>query len=146
MIVIRPMKEEDLKQIIEIENRNFAIPWSYESFQDALNNPDNIYLSASENGKIKGYIGLWRILDEGDITNVSVLEEAQNQGIASMLMKHVLKMAVERGIVACTLEVRVGNSKAIHIYKKFGFQEVGIRPGFYEKPREDAMIMWKHNL
>ena len=47
------------------------------------------------------------------------------------------------GITEFTLEVRVSNASAIHVYEKLGFRSEGIRPGFYEKPVEDAMIMWR---
>jgi ribosomal-protein-alanine N-acetyltransferase len=54
-----------------------------------------------------------------------------------------MEMAGERGASSFTLEVRVSNASAIHLYEKLGFQSVGIRKNFYEKPTEDAMIMWK---
>ena len=54
-----------------------------------------------------------------------------------------MEMCGRDGVKAFTLEVRVSNEAAIHMYEKVGFVSEGIRPGFYEKPAEDAMIMWK---
>ena len=58
-------------------------------------------------------------------------------------MEYLLKKAPSCGIGDCTLEVRAGNSPAISLYESLGFRTEGIRPGFYAKPREDALIMWK---
>ena len=59
------------------------------------------------------------------------------------MLQELLLLAKERGIGDITLEVRDGNEPAIHIYEKLGFVSEGIRPGFYEKPVEDALIMWR---
>ena len=59
------------------------------------------------------------------------------------MLEELLRLGNERGITAYTLEVRVSNAPAIHLYEKFGFVSEGIRPKFYEKPTEDAMIMWR---
>ena len=58
-------------------------------------------------------------------------------------MEQLVKEGKEMGVTAYTLEVRVSNMAAIHLYKKLGFQEEGIRKNFYERPKEDALIMWK---
>ena len=58
-------------------------------------------------------------------------------------MNGLLDISREQGCLDYTLEVRVSNERAINLYKQIGFEDVGIRPGFYEKPREDAMIMTK---
>ena len=60
-----------------------------------------------------------------------------------MMLKVLMEEGCKRGINAFTLEVRAGNAPAIHLYEKLGFVQEGIRPGFYERPKEDAIIMWK---
>ncbi len=72
-----------------------------------------------------------------------VSEELQNRGIGQRMLEELIARGEAEGIEAFTLEVRVSNSSAIHVYEKFGFKSEGIRPGFYEKPREDALIMWR---
>lgn len=83
------------------------------------------------------------IAGEGNITNVVIAPEARNQGIGCGMLRHLLKEGEREGLKAFTLEVRVSNAAAIHVYEKLGFVAEGIRPGFYEKPAEDAMIFWK---
>ena len=77
------------------------------------------------------------------MNNVAVLPAFQGRGIASALLKELLSLGEAMGFTDFTLEVRVGNAPAIHLYEKFGFVSEGIRPGFYRNPAEDAMIMWR---
>ena len=79
---------------------------------------------------------------DANIDNVVVDPAYRNKGIGNTLIEELLKTGRADGIKAFTLEVRVSNQAAIHLYEKFGFQSEGIRPNFYEKPREDANIMW----
>ena len=74
-----------------------------------------------------------------------VAEKYRNCGIGQALLRELIAAGEAAGLAAFTLEVRVSNEAAIHIYEKTGFHSEGIRPGFYEKPREDAMIMWRRN-
>jgi len=59
------------------------------------------------------------------------------------MMRHMLKKGAGRNITVCTLEVRLSNTPAIRLYESLGFKGEGVRPGFYERPVEDALIMWK---
>ncbi len=140
--MVRLMKEEDIPQIEEIEQKTFSQPWSAQGFLAALHNENTVYITAEENGEILGYLGLWKSLEEADITNVAVKESARRRGVADLLMREAGKLARECGITALTLEVRASNTAAVRLYEKHGFRSVGIRPNFYEKPREDAIIMW----
>lgn len=146
MIKIRRMEESDLKEVSSIENAVFTLPWSYESFLKTLTSEDTIYLVAEWKGKIVGYLGIWTVLDEGDITNVAVKEDCRNQGIGQLLLSEGIRQAKNQGIKDLTLEVRKSNQAAIFLYEKNGFENVGIRPNFYEHPKEDAIIMWKRNI
>ena len=83
------------------------------------------------------------ICNEGNIDNVVVAESFRGQGIAQKLMQELIALGEKEGVEAFTLEVRVSNKAAIRVYEKAGFVSEGIRPGFYDKPREDAMIMWR---
>ena len=77
------------------------------------------------------------------IDNVVVAPEFRNRGIAQAMLRELIRRGEEKKIEAFTLEVRVGNMAAVHVYEKLGFLSEGIRPRFYEKPVEDANIMWK---
>jgi ribosomal-protein-alanine N-acetyltransferase len=74
---------------------------------------------------------------------VVVAERYRNRGVAQAMLGELIARGESDQVEAFTLEVRVSNAPAIHIYEKLGFVCEGIRPGFYEKPREDAMIMWR---
>lgn len=137
------MQECDLDEVAAIEQETFSEPWSRKSFLETYQKEVNCYLVAKEDGKILAYCGLWTVLDEGDICNVAVRADARRRGIAYEMLARLLSEGEKMGVRAFTLEVRVSNTPAIALYKKLGFQGVGVRPRFYTKPEEDALIMWK---
>lgn len=140
---IRPMKAEDLPEVSRIESEIFSMPWSQKGFEDSLKKEDTTYLTVLLRGKIVGYCGLQQVLDEADITNVAVLAPYRRWGIGFAMLDELLRCAKERGVVNFTLEVRESNAAAIALYEKLGFENCGIRKNFYEKPTENAVIMWK---
>ena len=102
------------------------------------------YLVAiASNGDVVGMCGLIIGPFEAEVMNVGVHPRYRGRGIAKALMQALLEAGNQRGVKEYTLEVRVSNNSAIHIYESCGFVSEGIRPNFYEKPKEDAMIMWK---
>lgn len=137
------LKEEDLEEITRIEKETFSIPWSYDSFKDTIDNENTLYLVAHKDKEVAGYAGLWQSLDEGEITNVAVDAKFRRLGIANKLLNILEEKGHERGINAFFLEVRESNEAAIKLYEKQGFKHLGKRKNFYEKPREDALIMSK---
>lgn len=137
----RRMEETDLKQVVLIEKDNFSMPWSYESFQSSRRKKENIYLVAEENGQIAGYCGVWVVAGEGQINNIAVRKDRQNQGIGRGLLTSLFEEGSKNKVESFTLEVRKSNINAIALYQKMGFKELGIRKDFYERPREDAIIM-----
>lgn len=142
-VIIRGMLSQDIDQIMNIERICFSLPWSKASFVNELKNELAYYQVAEESGKIAAYMGMWKIIDECHITNVAVLPEYRNKGIAGLLIKKMIEICRCSEISAMTLEVRVSNEPAINLYRKFGFVAVGKRPRYYFKPVEDALIMWK---
>lgn len=147
---VREMQETDLDKVTALEAACFSMPWKYQDFEDILTNPDRIYLVAASkdaNGdEILGGCMLTNIAGEGDISNVAVYEKYRNNNIATQLLTKLLELGTERyGISAFTLEVRSQNAAARRLYEKLGFISEGIRPNFYERPKDDAVIMWKRN-
>lgn len=142
-MIVRQMELDDISQVAEIEKNTFSIPWSEASFRDTLSREDTLYLVAEEQGEILGYCGFWQSLDEGEIPNVAVKGGYRRRGVGEALLKALFLQGAERGITAFTLEVRAGNAAALLLYEKLGFRAVGMRPDFYRKPVEDAVIMWK---
>lgn len=142
-IIIREMTEADVPQVAVLEASNFSMPWSEKAFYEQLNNEHALYMVAVYNETVLGVCGLLESFGEADICNVSIEHSYQSKGIATRMLKALMEEGTRRGIIAFTLEVRAGNLSAIHLYEKLGFVTEGIRPGFYERPKEDAVIMWK---
>lgn len=143
MLQIHDMQKENLGQIAQIEKASFSMPWSEKSFEEALDNPNAFYVVAEEEGRVAGYCGAYLILDEADVNQVAVDSSRRNQGIGKKLMEALLERLEQAGASAVTLEVRKSNQAAIALYESLGFATEGIRKNFYEKPVEDALIMWK---
>lgn len=142
-ITVRELREGDIPELSRIEEESFSLPWSAEAFRELLNRPYCTYLVALADGKLAGCCGYTDSFHEATIDNVVVAPSYRNCGIAQIMLQKLMEQGTASGVEAYTLEVRVSNLAAIHIYEKLGFCSEGIRPGFYEKPVEDAMIMWK---
>ena len=138
------MKEKNLSPIMKIEEESFPCPWSRHSFlRDINDNPYSLYLIAKVEDKLVGYIGGWIIIDELHITTLAVESNYRHQGIATKLIKEILKIVRGKEVISVTLEVRKSNQAAFSLYKKLGFTKVGQRPNYYSNNREDALIMRK---
>ena len=138
---IVPMDRGHVDQIAELERQCFSTPWSETQLEDALYNDNACFIVAEDGeGGVLGYAGLTTVLDEGYINNIAVEEAARKHGVASALLDVFVRFAAIN-LAFLTLEVRKSNAAAIALYEKFGFQQVGIRKGFYSRPREDAVIM-----
>ncbi len=142
-MLIRKMTEKDVPQVAALEAANFSMPWSEHAFYEQLEKGNALYLVAEKEGQIIGVCGYMESFGEADICNVSVDQSYHNRGVATTMLKDLMTEGKRRGISAFTLEVRAGNAAAIHLYEKMGFMKEGLRRGFYERPREDAVIMWK---
>lgn len=143
---IRKMIEEDIEDISKLEQICFSMPWSKAAFQKALHQPEVLFLVAKENEKVVGYVGMYIAVDEGNITNMAVAPEHRKKQIGAGLLETLLKEAADRKIQQIFLEVRQGNLPARKLYQKIGFMEIGQRKNFYDKPREDAVLMKKDLL
>lgn len=143
MVTVRRMEEKDIRLAGELEKKYFSMPWSENAFLEMLHQDYAYYYVAECQGTVIGICGLRNLAGEGEITNVVVEETYRCLGAASRLMERVLEDGNKIGITAFTLEVRVSNKPAVSLYKKFGFQSEGTRKNFYEKPTEDALVMWK---
>lgn len=145
-MTIESMTVDDIAQVAEIERQIFSIPWSEKAFRNSMESDNTIYIVAKENDNVAGYAGMYLSFEEGNITNVAVNPLSRRKGIGEKIVRDILNRAYEKGVRDVFLEVRETNSVAIALYEKIGFKEEGIRKNFYDKPRENALIMWKHNL
>lgn len=143
MVQIDRLSAEDLEQVGRMEQDCFSMPWSQKSFEELLDNPNAFYVVAREEGHVVGYCGAYLILDEADINQVAVAQDCRGRGIGRLMLTELLKRLKQAGAGSVTLEVRKSNAPAIALYEGLGFNTEGIRKNFYEKPAEDALIMWK---
>lgn len=146
MVDIIPMTHEHIERVMEIENASFAIPWTRKSLEGELDDPMKLYYVALVDGVVAGYGGMWHIITEGHITNIAVDQKYRDQGMGTAIVQKLIAVGEEKEMLGITLEVRVSNEKALHIYKKCGFVLSGIRKEYYDDNKEDAYIMWKYFL
>lgn len=143
-IRIVPLSKELVPEVAAIEAICFSEPWSEKAYVEACEKENYLYLAAvDESGHAVGMCGLIIGPFEAEVMNVAVHPDYRGQGIARKLLTALMEAGASRGVKEYTLEVRVSNVGAIHIYEAHGFVGEGIRPGFYSKPTEDALIMWK---
>lgn len=143
MLQIDDMRKEDLEQVSAMEAACFSMPWSKKSFEENLNRSDAVYVVARDGDKVLGYCGAYVILNEADINQVAVEPLHRKKGVGGKMLAALLEKLGKAGADAVTLEVRKSNEAAIALYESMGFVTEGIRKNFYEKPVEDALIMWK---
>lgn len=142
-LVVRRMLLQDIDAVLRVEHRAFTAPWSRQAFLGELvDNRLARYIVLEYDGRIVGYGGLWLILDEGHVTNIAVDPDFRGRKLGDKLLRSLMSMCVASGGRKMTLEVRVSNHVAQNLYRKYGFEKVGVRKGYYTDNREDALIMW----
>ena len=135
--------EKHIDAMIDIENISFSQPWSREAYLgEALNNNMAHYVGYVDEDRFLGYGGFWLIFDEGHISNIAVHPDYRGQGIGRQVVTALAFLCIALAGKRMTLEVRVSNTFAIHLYEEIGFKSVGKRKGFYTDNNEDAYIMW----
>lgn len=142
-LIVRQADARDVDAIARLEKVCFKDPWSKDAVREEIeDNSLAMYVVAELDKQVIGYVGIWYIGDEGHITNVAVDPNYRKLHVGSAIIHSLIDFSRKNGIRAFTLEVRVSNIAAQNLYKKFGFEEAGIRPHYY-KDNEDAMIMWR---
>ncbi len=144
-IRISILNDENTKEVHYICTKCFNMPWSEESIEQELtSNLFSTYLGAFIDDKLIGFIGMWIIVNEGQIINVAVLPEYRYMGIATKLLENIIKLSKSKMVEVLHLEVRIGNIKAQNLYRKFGFKTDGLRKKYYSDNNEDALLMSKN--
>lgn len=131
-----------LEEIAAMELRAFTVPWSKKTFEGAFA-ADNVTILAAldEDGTLMGYACLLVIAPDGELMNIAVDGCFRGRGIGSALMEAVIERASRLGAEDVFLEVRESNAPARHLYEKYGFETLGRRKKYYQKPVEDAILM-----
>ena len=142
-MIVRVMETDDVKAVSEIEAISIRRPWSYDSLMDACNDPNALYIVACEDSQGLGYVGMWVSFEDAEITSVAVHPDFRRKGVAKRLLEEGALLAAKRGVEKLFLEVRVSNTAAKNLYEKNGFKSLALRPGIYENPVEDGLLMMR---
>lgn len=142
-MIVRPASIEDGDGIYGVEEDVFSVPWSRENIDRDLTNTDvtQYFVLVDEEGTIEGYAGLWRVLDEGQVTNIALKKTVRGKGYGELLVRVLMENAFDDGATVIYLEVRVSNTVAINLYRKLGFEVLSVRKKYYSEPQEDAYVM-----
>lgn len=135
-------KMEDIIHLVEMEKKYFSEPWSEKSFISEVQNKTSMILVAFLNEIIVGYTALSYVIDEVNINKIVVEENMRNMGIATLLLNEI-ELQLYNKIKYIHLEVRESNEPAKRLYKKNGYDIVGLRKNFYNLPIENAVLMTK---
>ncbi len=144
-IEYRAMELDDLDGVLEVEQQCFTAPWTPDMFIVEFSNPNSHrrVLVERDSGRVAAYIIYWTVLDEAHLMSIAVLSEFQKRGLARLLMRKFIEERIKQDTTYFSLEVRVGNQRAIELYEKFGFKGIGLRKGYYHDTGEDALLMEK---
>ncbi len=146
-VMIRKMTMDDIEQVIAIDRVSFSLPWPERSFRFELtDNPASRCWVAEVDGKIVGMIVVWLIVDEVHVATIATHPDFRRQGIAKNLLSHALQHLSNEGAQSSFLEVRASNLAAQELYRKFGYEESGVRRRYYRDNDEDALLMTLESL
>ncbi|MRW92776.1 ribosomal-protein-alanine N-acetyltransferase [Duganella sp. FT80W] len=139
-----PMQASDLEEVLALEESVYPHPWSMANFVDSLNSQYEAWVLRDRDGYLLGYFLLMAIVDEAHLLNVAVSAEKQGQGLGRFLLNQSVACARGLGMESMLLEVRPSNTRALQIYERYGFKQIGRRKGYYpaaNQQREDAIVM-----
>jgi ribosomal-protein-alanine N-acetyltransferase len=141
-LVVRSMREGDVEQVLAIERDSFVSPWTAENFRyEILRNRHAVNYVMERDGRLLGYACVWFIGREMKINNIAIDRAERRAGLGERLLRGLLRRAAELGCLKAELEVRVSNRAARSLYRKLGFREVGRRRNYYQREREDALLL-----
>ena len=141
-VSFREMRASDLDAVMQIEMANFPFPWTAGNFKDSINS-GHICLLLEIDQALVGYALLMMVLDEVHLLNISVSPSWKGKGWGRHLLNQMMQIGREKGGLNMFLEVRPSNVSAITLYESIGFNEMGVRPGYYpaHNGRENAVLM-----
>jgi len=140
---IREMREDDIRQIMNIENESFSTPWTEAAFLAEIYKLYSLSRVLIIGDRLVGYLCMNIILDEGHILNLAVHPDFRRRGLATRLINEALAELKKKGCRFIYLEVRGSNTAAKQFYVQFGFRDAGLRKKYYTSPVEDAVLMMR---
>lgn len=143
-MLIRRMTIDDIDEVVKMEQELFSSPWSKADFEYEIEkNAFSNILILEVDTRIVGYLGMWNLGDQSQITTLGVSKANQGKGYAKLLMNKCIEITKHLGYPNINLEVRISNYQAISLYKSFGFNVVATRKDYYQDNHEDAYLMIK---
>jgi ribosomal-protein-alanine N-acetyltransferase len=139
-----PMQKTDLDDVYALEQSVYPHPWSMANFEDSLNSNYEAWVLRDRDGDLLGYFLLMAVVDEAHLLNVAVSADKQGQGLGRFLLNQAVACSRGLGMESVLLEVRPSNTRALEIYERYGFKQIGRRKGYYpasDGQREDAIVM-----
>ena len=140
---IRPARVFDCEALARIAEVSLHEPWRKEDLEKAVEDPNAFVAALQRDETPIGFLVTYFAGGEGELLNIAVLPEARKKGYGDALLSALFEEAKSRGTECIFLEVRQSNAAALHLYEKHGFARAGVRKGFYDEPREDAVVMRK---
>jgi ribosomal-protein-alanine N-acetyltransferase len=144
-LALRPMIVDDVDAVHALECSVFPHPWSRANFMDSLSSGYDAWVLRDDgSGQLAGYFLLMYALDEAHLLDVAVAGERHGAGLGRFLLDRIAARARSQGMASILLEVRPSNERALHVYRRYGYAEIGRRKGYYpahEGKREDAIVM-----
>jgi ribosomal-protein-alanine N-acetyltransferase len=143
-LVFAPMLPGDVDEVHALECSVFPHPWSRANFTDSLGSGYDAWVVRDLDGLLVGYYLLMYAIDEAHLLDVAVAASRQHQGLGRYLLARIDARAREQGMETILLEVRPSNERALAVYRRYGYQEIGRRKGYYPAHaglREDAIVM-----
>jgi ribosomal-protein-alanine N-acetyltransferase len=136
------MSEDDLAEVIAIEREAYPFPWTEQIFRDCLRVGYSCWVLAGRDG-VAGYGVMSVAVGESHVLNLCVRPDLQRRGLGRFMLTHLLHLARKHHADTALLEVRPSNHSALNLYQAMGFNEVGVRRGYYpgDNGREDALIL-----
>lgn len=157
--VRRAQPNEPLDDVAGLQHASFTSPWSVDAISWELRETDvaRLYVleeeppaegtpSEAPPGRLIAYCACWVIFDELHINSLAVAPELRRRGYARQLLDAIFQEVTAEGVTSATLEVRRSNIAALALYERLGFQVEGVRPDYYQRPREDALVLWHRAL
>jgi ribosomal-protein-alanine N-acetyltransferase len=146
-ISLQKMTRSHLADVSRIDQQVYPQPWSLSLWRQEVDLGDSRrYTVAMLGDRLVGFSGLMLLAGDGHVSTVAVDPVAQRRGVATVLMDRLFVDAIEAQVEALTLEVRLSNTAAQELYRRYGFAPSGIRPNYYSDTNEDALIMWCHDV
>jgi ribosomal-protein-alanine N-acetyltransferase len=141
LLILRQLTADDITSVLHLERSVHSHPWRQSSFEDCLGGRQRCWL-AEYKDTLVGYVVIAHGGGDAELLNIAVAPGYQRKGIGSLLLQHAMQCVKDHADMLF-LEVRISNRKAIELYAREGFFEVGQRKNYYPtlNGHEDALLM-----